>query len=81
MVTVLSLIGVAVLAVLLLVSFKRQGETRGKRKQAEAREHNPVAEAKQKQSRDRRAGVRAAHEERVAASVGPASGAGSGADE
>jgi hypothetical protein len=66
MVTVLSLIGCAILLVLLVVSFRRQGEARGKRKQAEAHRHSPAAQAKQEQSRQRRAGVRAAHQERVA---------------
>jgi hypothetical protein len=66
MVTVLSLIGVGILIVLLLVSFKRQGEARGIRKQAEADRHSPEAQAQKEHSRQRRAGVRAAHQERVA---------------
>jgi hypothetical protein len=84
MVTVLSLIGVAILTVFLLVSFKRQRQTQSEQKrERKAERHNPAAQAQQEQSRERRAGVRAAHQERarVAASVGPAGSADSGADE
>jgi hypothetical protein len=83
MITVLSLIGVTILIVLLLVSFKRQSETRGERKHAEAHRHSPELRAQQEQTRQRRASVRAAYQERdrAGASATPARSDGSDADE
>jgi hypothetical protein len=65
MITVLSLIGVAVLSVLLIVSLKRQLAARSEQKQADANRHSPAAQAQQEESRRRRADVRAAHKRRT----------------
>jgi hypothetical protein len=79
MITLLTVIGVAAVSVLLLVSLKRQGTARSERKQAEADRHSPAVLERQEESRQRRADVRAAHKRRAQAAS--AVSIGSDADE
>jgi hypothetical protein len=61
----LILFGVAVLAILILVSLRRQHEDRVGERKVEAGRHSPEAKAQREESLRRRMGVRAAHAERV----------------
>jgi hypothetical protein len=65
MITILSLVGVAVLLVLLVVSAKMQLDARAARKQTEARAHSGEAEAQHERSVRRRDLARASHAERA----------------
>jgi len=78
--TTLSIIAVAVLLVLLAVSTQRWRAERAAQKEAVALAHSGEAEAQHAESLRRRADVRAAHADRVAASGGDGQGAGSEAD-
>jgi len=66
MTTVLTIIGVAVLLVLIVISVYRQLETRSAKKRATARAYTGEAKAQHDESLRRRADVRAAHADRVA---------------
>ena len=62
---VLSITAVAVLVLLIVVSLKRQRDNRAAKQRAEARAYTGEAKAQHEKSLRRRAGVRAAHAERV----------------
>jgi hypothetical protein len=62
---VLSIVAVAVLLLLIVLSLKRQLDERGAQRQAEARAHTGAAEAQHERSLHRRAGVRASSPERT----------------
>jgi hypothetical protein len=74
---VLSIIAIAVLLLLIVVSVKRQRDDRVAKERAEARAYTGEAKAQHEQSLRRRAGVRAAHAER--ARTGAADGDGGAA--
>lgn len=78
--TMLSIIAVAVLLVLLAVSTQRWRTERAAQKEAVALAHTGDAEAQHADSMRRRADVRAAHADRLAASGGDDQRAGPEAD-